>query len=364
MNDDELNNIYSKFQHLVCSTATLESKKTHELRDVLFEVTQACNMRCEHCCISAEAMPPVEEIEGKYFKKVLDELASVYNPNTIGIGFTGGEPLMRKDIFEIAEYAHNLGFPMSLTTNGTLLTDKVIEKLHNMNVLAICISIDGLEKTHEEFRKLPGCYPRLLKSMRKIKEYKDMQLGITTVVNKKNINELEGLYKQFCDIGVDYWRVIGLDPIGRAQENNNLNLEKEDFENMFDFIEEKNKERKMYLSYTCSHFLGFDRERRVRVNYCYKCSTGIHVAYILSNGDIFGCSNIPRRPELVQGNVKTDNFVDVWENKFQIYRDPNIRKNAKCAKCEYWRYCLGDAMHTYDFDNNRPLVCMKDILKF
>lgn len=365
MNSDvELCNKYKEFEALKSSVSMKELMEIHPLMHVAIEVTKKCNARCEHCCVSAEAQTDDEELTTEQLKKVFRDLAERYEPGSLSIGFTGGEPLIRPDFIEIAEYARDLGFSMTLTTNGVLLTDRMIEKLYNANIRCVTISIDGLEKTHEDFRKLPGCYGKLLKSIKKMHEYEGMNIGVTTVVTKKSIEELEELYKQFVDIGIHYWRVFIVDPDGRALENKDIYLDKEEYERVYDFIEEKKSEGIINITYGCNHFLGFERERQVRGSECYECHTGLTIGTVLNNGDIFGCSNIPRRPELIQGNVKTDNFVDVWENKFEIYRKPDRLANDKCKACKYWRYCRGDAMHTFDYENKEPLICMKDILGF
>ncbi len=365
MNDDrELDLIYKEYEELVNSVRADELRAHPQLYHVAIEATQKCNAHCEHCSISCDAQAKTEELKTEELKKVFRDIAERYDPKKVSVGFTGGEPLVRPDLIELAEYARDLGFSMSLTTNGALLTNKMIDKLYNANVRNIAISIDGLQETHENFRKLPGCYPKLLKSLRKMLEYEGNCVGVTTVVSKKNISELEELYKQFADIGIHYWRVFGIDPEGRALDAKDIYLDRKDYEYMFDFMERKNNEGKMSITYACSHFIGFEREKQIRGAGCFMCQAGLGIASVLSNGDIFGCSNIPRLPELIQGNVKTDNFVDVWENKFEAFRNPDKLISKKCKECKYWRYCRGDAMHTYDFKNKEQLVCMKDILGF
>lgn len=94
----------------------------------------------------------------------------------------------------------------------------------------------------------------------------------------------------------------------------------------------------------------------------YMCYTGLAVGSILYNGDIFVCPNVERRPELIQGNVRKDNFVEIWENKFEFFRNLEKFKCGKCDKCEDWKYCLGGAFHTWDFENEEQQICLKEIL--
>jgi radical SAM protein with 4Fe4S-binding SPASM domain len=93
------------------------------------------------------------------------------------------------------------------------------------------------------------------------------------------------------------------------------------------------------------------------------CGSGIIVGSVLCNGDIYGCLDIERRPELIQGNIFEDDFVDVWENKFKEYRIDRTAACSECALCKEQEYCKGDSMHTWDFDNHRPKICYNKLIK-
>lgn len=162
------------------------------------------------------------------------------------------------------------------------------------------------------------------------------------------------------ELKVVSWRVINVDPIGRAKNNNDILLDKDDYKYLFNFIKEKREENLMNVEYGCSHYLGIDLEKEIRDTY-FLCTAGLYVASILSNGDIFICPDVERRKEFIQGNIKTDNFVDVWENRFKIFRTENRTKCSKCEKCSNWKYCLGDSFHTFNFDEGRPNFCIKDV---
>ena len=108
--------------------------------------------------------------------------------------------------------------------------------------------------------------------------------------------------------------------------------------------------------YGCPGFLGLDYEKEVRKHYFY-CRTGINIASILYNGDLFVCPNVPRVKRFIQGNIRTDNFKDVWDNKYREFRNKDRTKCEKCSKCEQWEYCLGGAFHTWDFTDNVQNKC-------
>lgn len=332
------------------------------LRFLFLEVTSRCNARCEHCGSRCDGNEQGKEIEAKYLKKTLKEISECYDPKKVFLNVTGGEPLMRKDLFDIMEYATNLGFKWSMTSNGMIINETMIKKLEKAKMTTVSISIDGLKETHEKFRKVPNCYENILKGidmMQASPVFKIVQ--VTTVANKNNINELEDLYQLLLKHNVKYWRVVNCDPIGRANDNKDIFLDMDDYKYLFHFIEEKQKEGKMKeITYGCSHYLGINGENKYR-NFYFICTTGLTVGSILSNGDIFVCPNVPRRKELIQGNIKKDSFVDVWETRYKEFRNENRTSNSKCKKCKHWEYCLGDSFHTWNFDENKPNICLKSI---
>lgn len=334
------------------------------LSAIFLEVTSRCNARCEHCGSRCDGNMQGDEISAEDLKKTLKEVSLCYNPKNIALWVTGGEPLVRKDLFEIMDYATSLGFRWGMTSNGMLIDEKMVQKLENSNMKTVSISIDGLKETHEKFRKVPGCYEKIIKGIELMQQSKEIEtVEVTTVVTKKNMHELEELYHFLLDHNVKHWRVINCEPIGRANDNKELLLDGKDYIHLFRFIEEKKKEGKMKsITYGCAHYLGPNMEgtKRIRTQK-FLCLTGLTIASILSNGDIFVCPNVPRRKELIQGNIKTDSFVNVWETKYQPFRSDDRTSNETCKKCKHWNLCQGDSFHSWDFDDNKPSICLKEI---
>ena len=339
-----------------------ELYKHPKLNNLFLEVTSRCNARCEHCGSRCDGNEQGKEISAEDLKRTLKEISECYDPKGVFLQITGGEPLMRKDLFDILEYAVGLGFHWGMTTNGMLINKTMFDKIEKAKMSTVSVSIDGLKETHEAFRKVPNCYEKILKGI-------DMMIAspvikivqVTTVANKKNFDQLEDIYQLLLEHGVKYWRVVNCDPIGRANDNSDIFLDLDEYKKLFKFIEEKQAEGKMTeITYGCSHYLGFNEEGKIRPNY-FMCLTGLTVGSILSNGDIFVCPNVPRRPELIQGNIKTDSFVNVWETKYEAFRNENRTSNKKCKRCKHWAYCGGDSFHTWDFDENKPSICLKPI---
>ena len=183
---------------------------------------------------------------------------------------------------------------------------------------------------------------------------------ITTVVHAWNIGELDALFKLFAAEPIDSWRLTAIEPMGRALEHPELMLSPDDYRRMFAFIREKRRQG-WPVHYGCCHYLGLDFEREVRDAY-FICSAGIYTASIMANGDIGACLDIERRPETVQGNVRRDRLHDVWENRFELFRHDLCELNEECRACEHARFCRGDAHPSWDYDRNRPMVCLKGTL--
>ena len=204
-----------------------EELKKHVLIDLFWECTLSCNAKCKHCGSSAEKKKYEGELTTEEIENAFKQISEDMNANLILINVTGGEPLVRQDLCEVMEYAtKELGFHWGMTTNGNLLNDENIAKLKKANMETISISIDGLEKTHDNFRGVLGSYKTIIDNIKKLKNANYVKhIQVTTVVNKTNIEELEELYKIMLDLNLDSWRLASMDPIGRAKENNDLLLD-------------------------------------------------------------------------------------------------------------------------------------------
>ena len=357
---------YYEYEMLKFSVQRKNALKEHKLCHLMWETTTRCNAGCEHCSCSCDKHNKVEEIDTKYLIKMLDDIDREYGANKVFFVATGGEPLLRKGLFEVVNHARDLGFAWGMSTNGSLLTRSMVDKLKAAKVTSINISIDGLKEDHESFRKLYGFWDKIWDGVKMLQEEPAVPIiQVTTCATKKNIHQLEDIYRFLVDKGIKYWRVLSVDANGRAIGNKDILLEKEDYEYLFNFIERKNKEHKMdELIYGCSNYLGPNIEGgRVRPPYFF-CMAGVINAAILSNGDIYVCPNVPRRPEFVQGNIKKDNFMDVWNNKFDFFRNEYKMANPKCLACYHWKFCNGGSLHTWNFDEHVQDFCLKEHVSF
>lgn len=326
----------------------------YELGILLFEVTQRCNAKCKHCGSRCEIDSP--ELLTK--EDILDTLRDVKENfgTDVMINISGGEPLMRQDLFEITKEITNLGFDWGLVTNGMLITDETIQKMIDSGMKTITISVDGLPKTHAMLRGVPeNTYDRLKENLKKMIDTKAFDhVQVTFTVNKYNLDDLEPVYNDLNTIGLDSFRVGLCDAIGRAEDNKDLILDREELKRYYKILERIRNRKETPVYVACPHFFGANVKDRDFV-----CFAGKIAASILYNGDIFVCPDVPRQKDLIEGNIHQVKFSDVWRNGFKIEREGF--KKEYCDGCKYYPKCQGDSLHTWDFENNKPKWCYKDI---
>lgn len=333
---------------------------SNPLRTLFWEATLRCNARCAFCgsrC-GEHSVPALlaEELNTDEICSCLREIAGAYDPKTVMINVTGGEPLLRTDLFAVMEYAQSLGFPWGMVTNGSLIDASTVADMKRTGMRTISISLDGVPQTHNSIRRLPGGFEAIRNAVQLLKEADFLdELQITTVVSRQNLSELEALFAELCTWGIDTWRLATVDPIGRAEQQKELLLTDEDLHAYFAFFDAHQFNGKLTMLTSCSHYLG-ERDNLYR-QHSFSCETGKTVGSILANGDIYVCPNVPRIPEWIQGNIRRDSFPAVWEQGFTWFRNPDRQKCGKCAACERFSACRGDSLHTWDFDEQKPKLC-------
>ena len=324
------------------------------LRWLFFEITSRCNLGCRHCgssCTAKGEMLGVADVE--------NTLQTLTTEKPM-VCLTGGEPMVHPNFFEIANRVHALGFSWGMTTNATLIDENAATALKQAGMRTVSVSLDGMETSHDLLRGKKGAWRSAVGGIEALMKA-GFQPQVTTVFHRENFDQMEPLYCFLSEMGVTDWRPINVEPIGRACESGDLLLAPEQLAHLLSFIRSKRFDPacKMNVTFGCSHYLGVDAERMVRDHY-FLCGAGITVASVRSNGDVCGCLDIANRPELVQGNIKNEPFLTVWENRFEIFRRDRTLSSAKCAGCAERCVCGGDSAHTWDYEKNEPLLCYKD----
>ncbi len=330
-----------------------ETAEKYPLYTLLIEVTQKCNARCDQCGSRCDIDSP--EILSK--EQILSALRDI--KDNIGtytmLNITGGEPLLRRDLFDMMNEASDMGFDWGMVTNGSLITDDVIGKMKESRMKTVTVSVDGLRETHDALRHLPGSWDRITSALGKLKKAGFLDhVQATFTMNKRNVLEFGELYRKLAAVGIDSIRVGLMDPIGRARDNASLLPGREEILYFTRLTGELNENgRGPKIVWGCPHYLGsLLGDRR------FLCFAGVYTASILVNGDIFVCPNVERRPELIQGNITRDSFSEKWRTAFEPFRQRRLPD--KCADCAHRDKCRGDSYHTLDHDKNEPLFCYRD----
>jgi len=333
-------------------------KLLHPLRQLFWECTLNCNLSCLHCGSDCTKDSFKKEMPLDDFLPVLDEIKK-HQPKTKTIVFTvGGEPLLRKDLVECGKAITGKGFYWGLVTNGHLLDKNMMVSLSNAGLRSLSIDLDGLEREHNWLRNNDYSFDRVYNAIQYIKEAPCLSWDVITCVNNRNIDCLDELKSMLVEAGVSRWRLFTIVPMGRAKNNPDLLLADGNFRKLMDFIVQTRKEGRIKLSYACEGYLG-NYEGLVR-DYHFSCRSGLTVASIRSNGDISGCLSI--RNDYNQGNIYTDSFWDVWNNRFELYRNREWKQEGICESCDAFKFCQGNGMHLRD-ENGHLMRCHYQILK-
>ena len=314
----------------------------HPLQQLFWESTLRCNVHCLHCgsdCSSSEITP---DMPAEDFLRVIDQSVTPHvDPHKVLIIISGGEPLMRKDLAEVGAALQQRGYPWGMVTNGLALTPKRFEELLNAGLCSMAISFDGMMDNHNWLRQHPLAFEGATRAIKLAAATPALAWDVVTCVNQRTINQLDEMQQYLWSIGVRNWRLITIDPMGRAVETPELLLTPEQHRYLLNYIRDKRKEG-LHISYSCEGFMP-DYEMEIR-DHLYHCAAGVSIASILIDGSISACTSV--RGKYYQGNIYKDNFWNVWENGFKDYRNREWMRNSKpCSECQLFRYCEGGGMH-------------------
>ena len=206
-------------------------KKLPPPRYILWDCTRRCNLNCIHCGASKEKYE--EELKEIDVKKLIDEIAKM-GVKTFAV--TGGEPLTRKDLLSILKYASDKGLKTGIATNGFLIDKDKATKIKSSNVDSIQISLDGTKDIHNKIRRNNNSYDRAINAIKYLNEVGIQDISVATTINPLNLKNLEELMETLIDLKIKSWRICVVMPIGRANEDKNLYLSKEQLKQLFEFI--------------------------------------------------------------------------------------------------------------------------------
>jgi len=349
---------------------------------VVWDITYACNLRCKHCYANA-GKSLEDELTTEEAKQAIDKLDRVSVPV---IAFSGGEPLVRKDIFELASYAHDKGIYVAVATNGTLISKEKAREMKEAGIQFTQISLDGASaKTHDSFRGIDGVFEKTIRGIKNCVD-EGFFVNVATTATKYNYEEIPGIVDLCEQLDVNWFMLYNFVPTGRGEfisENDLTPYEREQvLKELWDKL--KNGGKVNVLS-TAPQFARVALEAEIGENdkivpthfanpslpgklvdlaeFIGGCGCGRFYCAIRPNGNIEPCVYFP----LKVGNIKEDNFENLWRNNpvLKDLRNKDIL-DGNCGTCDYRYYCGGCRARAYAYTGNYLAPdpgCIKNTMK-
>ncbi|MDL2313860.1 heme b synthase [Desulfovibrio sp. OttesenSCG-928-C14] len=332
---------------------------TPKLRLVAWEVTRSCNLACKHCRAEAHPEPYPGELSNAEAKALIDTFPQTGNPIII---FTGGEPLLRPDIFDLVSYANGLGLRCVMAPNGTLITPEIAAKMKDSGIQRCSISIDGVEAApHDAFRGMPGAFAA---SMRGISYLKDagIEFQLNTTVTKDNLHSFKEIFKLADSLGAAAWHIFLLVPMGRGAEIKDQVITAEEYEEVLNWFYDFRKSTSMHLKATCApHYYRIMRQRAKAEGLAVTpdafgmdamtrgCLGGTGFCFISHSGQVQPCGYL----ELDCGDVRKTPFPEIWRSSKPFLQFRNQAEyEGKCGVCEYHKVCGGCRARAHSLTGN------------
>ena len=385
----------------------------NKARLVFWEVTKGCNLRCIHCRATATELSSPTDLATKAALGIIDQIAAAANPILV---LSGGEPLYRSDIFQLARYATDKGLRVALATNGTLVTKDVARMIVDAGVRRVSISLDGADAaTHDAFRGIPGAFDAAVHGLRNLKAL-GMSVQINMTIARHNAHQLPAVLQLARNLGADALHTFLLVPVGCGVDiAAEQMVAPEEYERMLNWFYDQSLTGGIELKATCApHYFRVARQRRAAdrraaaqltnistsapelspapasigptdmtmpgstgmaikaqgighavghpggnpsdLNAMTKgCLAGTGVCFISHEGEVYPCGYLP----VIAGDLRKQTFSDIWENSevFHELRDTSNLK-GKCGCCEFRNVCMGCRARAYaatgDFMDEEP----------
>ena len=360
-------------------------------RLVFWEVTKGCNLRCIHCRATATELSSPYDLPTTKALNLIKQVSQSFLPILV---LSGGEPLFRHDIFDLASYATSLGIRVALATNGTLVTKQIAGKILESGVRRVSISLDGADaSTHDAFRGISGAFHAALSGFRNLREL-GMSLQINMTIARHNAHQLPAVLELAKEIGADALHTFLLVPVGCGVDiAAEQMVPAEEYEKILNWFYERSLEGGIELKATCApHYFRVVRQRRAAerraassvsrevgapdssatgdaigptemtmpgstgialhahsaqagpthpqgMNAMTKgCLAGTGVCFISHQGEVYPCGYLP----VLAGDLNKQSFAEIWEHApvFQQLRNTDNLK-GKCGYCEFRNLCMG-----------------------
>ncbi len=301
---------------------------------VSWNVTNACNMFCDHCYREAGCKAE-EELSTEEAKTLLEQIARAGFKIMI---FSGGEPLTRPDILELVSYATSLGLRSVFGTNGTLITLEMAQKLKDAGAMGMGISLDSMDKKkHNEFRKFDGAWEGAVQGMRNCRAV-GLPFQIHTTVMDWNNHELEAITDFAVAEGAVAHHFFFLVPTGRAKTIEAESLRAEQYEETLTRIMKKQTEVDIELKPTCApQFMRIAAQMGIKTRFRRGCLAGTAYCIISPRGKVQPCAYL----NMELGDVRETPFDEIWKNNEVLNTLRTLEYKGGCGECEFKRACGG-----------------------
>ena len=333
---------------------------------IAWEVTRSCELNCWHCRAAARNQTYKDELTAEQCFRLLDNIAGFAKPIMI---LTGGEPMLREDIFDIARYGRDLGLRMVMAPCGALITDQTVMKMLDSGIQCISISLDGATAvSHDRFRGVTGAFDIAVKAVEVAKRH-GLPFQINTTITKHNLDEFPDILELAEKMGAITFNPFLLVPTGRGKDLADQEISPEQYEEVLQWLSEPSIAKKIPIRVTCAphyqrilrqkkgpdsaccHASGHGQSEKNGKAFASGCMGGKSFAFISHTGKVQICGFL----EEAAGDLKLNDldFCSIWNNSnlFQSIRDVN-NYNGKCGICEYRRLCGGCRARAFAMTGN------------
>lgn len=339
-----------------CVPPHLLQFSTEQRPVVVWNMTRRCNLRCRHCYLEAAGEDDSRELSTAQARRLIRELSEIKVPVLL---FSGGEPLLRKDIWDLAEFARSEGIRPGLSTNGTLITPDVAGRIRESGFAYVGISIDGKQGTHDYFRAAPGCFQQAISGLHNAQEA-GLRVGVRFTVHRDNYQDLPDLFKFLKAEGIPRFCLYHLVYAGRGKGLAEKDLSAEEKRALAEFLIEQahlfsSQGAEMEILTTDHHADGVYLYRWIKqhaperadevlklLEFHGGCSAGMKMANIDPQGYVYPCQ-FWRSGSL--GKFPERSFQEIWYDEknelLKALRNKAAHLKGKCGRCKYQVYCGG-----------------------
>lgn len=324
-------------------------------RLIAWEITRRCNLSCRHCRAAANRGPYPGELSTEKCFQIIDEIAAVARPILI---LTGGDPMLRENVYEIARYGTDRGLKVVMSPCGTLLSEENAVKLREAGITRISLSVDGATAaTHDDFRQEQGSFADVMKGMENATKA-GIEFQVNTTVTKLNLHELPDILQLAVDRGAVAFHPFLLVPTGRGKEIADQELSPEQYEEALNWVYDQREATPIHFKPTCApHYLRILRQREHAAGrrvtpkthgmeaVSKGCMGGQSFCFISYSGEVQICGFL----DVKCGDLREQSFADVWHNS-KVFKDMRDWDgyHGRCGYCEYRRFCGGCRARAYE----------------